>query len=56
VNSDVGWGIAVVRSGMAYMTGVTESADFRTTPGAFDTSFSGGFRGMDAFVTKLPTG
>jgi len=56
MNRDVGFGIAVDRSGRAYMTGVTESADYPTTPGAFDTSFSGGFRGTDAFVTKLPTG
>jgi hypothetical protein len=48
--------IAVDRSGKAYVTGNTISADYPTTPGAFDTSFSSGFRGMDAFVTKLPTG
>jgi len=35
------------------VTGFTESADFPTTPGAFDTTFDGS---EDAFVTKLPTG
>jgi hypothetical protein len=47
---DRGWGIAV-REGRAYVTGDTSSANFPTTPGAFDTSFNGG--GNDAFVTKL---
>src|SRR5215213_7149528 len=50
---DFGWGIAV-REGRAYVTGTTLSSDYPTTPGAFDTSFSGGYQ--DAFVTKLPTG
>ena len=31
--------------------GVTDSADYPTTPGAFDTTFNGDSR--DAFVTKL---
>jgi hypothetical protein len=44
--------IAVDTRGRAYVTGLTESADFPTTPGAFDTTFNG-FE--DAFVTKLPT-
>jgi len=37
-------------SGAAYVTGETDSSDFPTTPGAFDTSFNGI---RDAFVTKL---
>jgi hypothetical protein len=47
---DAGSGIAVDDDGHAYVTGGTQSADFPTTPGAFDTSFNGG---SDAFVTKL---
>jgi hypothetical protein len=35
------------------VTGITLSADYPTTPGAFDTTFNGE---TDAFVTKLPTG
>jgi hypothetical protein len=49
-SSDAGLGIAVLDR-RAYVTGFTNSADFPTTPGAFDTSFNGGFE--DAFVTKL---
>src|SRR5207247_6734035 len=47
---DQGFGIAVDASGSAYVTGLTEAADFPTTAGAFDTSFNGS---GDAFVTKL---
>jgi hypothetical protein len=47
-----GQGIAV-RDGRAYVTGGTSSAEYPTTPGAFDTSYNGS---GDAFVTKLPTG
>jgi hypothetical protein len=55
--SDIGNGIAVDTRERAYVTGFTTSADFPTTPGAFDRTFSGGLdRGTDAFVTKLPTG
>jgi hypothetical protein len=49
-NGDVGFGIAVDGSGSAYVTGYTQSADFPTTPGAFDSSYNGS---TDAFVTKL---
>ncbi|MCM3541335.1 SBBP repeat-containing protein, partial [Priestia endophytica] len=49
-----GNGIAVDAGGNAYITGLTGSADFPTTPGAFDTTYNGN---GDAFVTKLdPTG
>jgi hypothetical protein len=46
-----GLGIAV-REGRAYVTGLTDSTDFPTTTGAFDTTFNGA---SDTFVTKLPT-
>ena len=49
-NGDGGQGIAVDGEGRAYVTGYTFSADFPTTPGAFDRSFNGS---IDAFVTKL---
>ncbi|WP_196305245.1 DUF7948 domain-containing protein [Metabacillus sediminilitoris] len=52
-NSDQGISIAVDAAGNAYVTGFTLSADFPTTPGAFDTTFKGGSLGQDAFVTKL---
>ena len=48
---DGGSGIAVLDR-RAYVTGFTNSADFPTTPGAFDTTWNGN---EDAFVTKLPT-
>ncbi len=51
---DFGVGIAVDASGNAYVGGQTFSANFPTTPGAFQTAFGGG---RDGFVTKLnPTG
>jgi hypothetical protein len=51
---DVGSGIAVDGSGSAYVTGQTRSADYPTTPGAFDRTYNGS---RDAFVTKLnPSG
>jgi hypothetical protein len=53
MNGDRGNGIAVDRRGRAYVTGLTASAEYPTTPGAFDTTWNGSF---DALVTKLPTG
>ena len=51
---EIGWGIAVDTAGYAYVTGQTDSTDFPTTTGAFQTTSGGGY---DAFVTKLnPTG
>jgi hypothetical protein len=44
--------IALDGGGSAYVTGQTTSADYPTTPGAFDPTFNDN---SDAFVTKLPT-
>ena len=49
-NSDSGSGIAVDEEGRAFVAGFTQSADYPTTPGAFDTTYNGN---GDAFVTKL---
>ncbi len=50
---DRGKGVAVDDSGNAYVTGFTESFDFPTTPGTYDTTHNGG---RDAFVARLPIG
>ncbi|MDR6556810.1 hypothetical protein J2809_001152 [Arthrobacter pascens] len=50
---DSGRGVAVDTAGNAYVTGITDSTNFPTTAGAFDTSSNGG---TDAFVTKLSAG
>ena len=44
--------IAVDNSGRIYVAGRTDSADFPTTPNAFDTSFNG--PAYDGFLTKIP--
>ena len=49
-DKDHGNSIAVDINGNAYVTGASNSADFPTTTGAFDTSHNGNY---DAFVTKL---
>jgi hypothetical protein len=46
-----GQAVAVDGAGNTYLTGRTGSSNFPTTPGAFDTTYHGGF--SDAFVTKL---
>lgn len=53
--NDGGNDIVVDASGDAYVSGLTASADFPTTPGAFQTACGGGCAGgtFDAFVTKL---
>jgi hypothetical protein len=50
VADDEGLGIALDSSGGIYVTGSTRSANFPTTPGAFDTTHNGV---SDAFVTKF---
>ena len=55
---DTGNGIAVDPNGDAYVAGSTSSADFPTTPGAFQTVFGGGPAGYlgyasDAFFSEL---
>lgn len=47
---DSGQAIAVDAFGFAYLTGITESPDFPTTPGAFKTTPPGG---GNMFVTKM---
>ena len=49
--NDSGFSIAVDATGRAYITGVTDSRDFPTTPGAFQTAFTGAC--CNAFVTKF---
>jgi beta-propeller repeat-containing protein len=47
---DEGHAVAVDSSGSAYVTGITTSTNFPTTPGAFQTAIGGS---TDAFVSKL---
>ncbi len=51
-DTDRGYGIAVDDAGAAHVTGYTESSDFPTTPGAFDTTYTGYYYG-DVFVAKV---
>ncbi|HEY3128758.1 MAG TPA: SBBP repeat-containing protein, partial [Acidobacteriota bacterium] len=57
-DQEIATAIAVDLAGNAYLTGYTQSADFPTTAGAFQTAFGGGtcFTNRpcaDAFVTKI---
>ncbi|MCB0202557.1 MAG: hypothetical protein KDI03_21000, partial [Anaerolineae bacterium] len=49
-DDEEGHAVAVDGTGRAIVTGYTYSSDFPTTPGAFDTSYNGGY---DAFVARL---
>jgi len=49
-NSDEAYGIAIDTTGNAFVAGTTESANYPTTGGAFQASFSGV---RDVFLTKL---
>jgi hypothetical protein len=51
---DAGGGIPLDASRNAYVLGITNSPDFPTTPGAFQTTFGGG--NFDAFVSKFSFG
>ncbi len=52
-NSESGTAIAINNNSEAFVTGVTESANFPTTPGAFDTTLNNSEGVGDAFVTKV---
>ena len=60
-SADEAGGIVVDRGGAAYVTGYTESSNFPTTAGAFQTTYGGGTCGTspntypcpDAFVARL---
>jgi hypothetical protein len=51
---DGGSGVSLDSAGNVYVTGYTHSANFPTTPGAFQTAYGGG-GGGDVFVAKLNT-
>lgn len=53
VNLDDGHDITIDEAGNAVITGDTASANFPTTPGAFDTIFNGEEGLFDAYVTRL---
>jgi hypothetical protein len=56
-NEDVGYAIAADASGNAYVAGYTQSTNFPTTAGAYDTTLGPDSIGpaRDAFVAKLTT-
>ncbi|MEW6745193.1 MAG: hypothetical protein AB1486_20770 [Planctomycetota bacterium] len=50
-DDESGWAMALDASGEVLLTGYALSFDFPTTPGAYDTTYNGGY--YDAFVAKL---
>jgi hypothetical protein len=52
-NQEAGYALALDESGNVAITGQTDSADFPTTPDAFDTTFNGVPGVSDAFISKL---
>jgi len=53
-SDDYGYGIFVDDNEVVYVTGDTQSIDFPTSVGAYDTSYGGGaWNGGDAYVLKL---
>ena len=50
---DACYAVAVDSAGRATVTGLTNSSDFPTTPGVFDTSHSGFSNDYDAFIARL---
>lgn len=51
---DLASGVAIDAAGIAYVAGRTDSTDFPTTSGAFDTTFNGGDN--DGYLTKVAAG
>src|SRR5262249_49683866 len=51
--TDVGYGIALDPTGDAYVVGSTNSTNFPTTPGAYQSSLPGGSPNNSGFVSKL---